>query len=338
MRANGYTADFAERVFRQIRGFGEYGFPESHAASFALLVYVSAWLKHHFPAVFTAALLNSQPMGFYAPAQLVADARQHGVPVRPVDVNASAWDCCLEAAPEAAGQYALRLGLRMIDGLPQSQAQRLVAARGATPFADFDDFARRTQLPPAVLKRLARADALASLGLSRREALWQALVDPRTPPLLQAAQPSEPAVDLPAMPLAAEVAADYRTVHLSLRGHPLQFIRPRLQQRQVVLARQLPWLPTTRRCQVAGLVLMRQRPGTARGITFVTLEDETGTVNLIIRPEVWQRYRQAALGAAVLLARGQLQRERRVIHVLVEELEDISHWLRDIASRSRDFH
>jgi error-prone DNA polymerase len=279
-------------------------------------------------------------MGFYAPAQLVADARRHGVPVRPVDINFSDWDSTLEriAPPENGHQHALRLGLRMIDGLAAAQGQAIVDARRHGPFTSFDNLTVRTGLRSSVLKRLARADALRSLGLSRRQALWSSLPDPRTPALLEQAVVAEPPVPLPEMPLYEEVVADYRTVQLSLRGHPLEFIRPQLRQRQVVLARQLPWLPADRGYSVAGLVLMRQRPSTARGITFVTLEDETGTVNLIVRQEVWQRYRQAAFRAAVMLAHGRLQRQRQVIHILVERLEDISQLLREVETRSRDFH
>jgi error-prone DNA polymerase len=343
MQANGYSTDFAQRVFQQIRGFGEYGFPESHAASFALLVYVSAWMKHYYPAVFTAALLNSQPMGFYAPAQLVADARRHGVPVLTADVNYSDWDCSLEeerdrgAERQRAPRFVLRLGLRMVDGLGEALGRRIVEVRGQHAFRSFDDFTARTGFRCSVLKRLSRADAFQSFGLSRRESLWNALAEPQTPQLLANAAPDEPPVTLPEMPLFEEVAADYRTLRLSLRGHPLQFVRDQLKQRQVVLARQLPWLPVDRRYNVAGLVLMRQRPSTAKGITFVTLEDESGTVNLIIRQDVWQRYRKAAFRAGVMLARGRLQRERQVIHILVEEMEDISHLLRDVETKSRDF-
>lgn len=351
MLANGHPADFAERLFNQIRGFGEYGFPESHAASFALLVYVSAWMKHYYPAVFTAALLNSQPMGFYAPAQLVSDARRHHVEVLPADVNFSEWDCTLErrvkaeAPSEASSEkgrldhaFALRLGLRMIRGFSQAHAQAISNARQKGLFQSVAGFAKRTRLSGAVLKRLSRADAFGSVGVSRRDALWKSLPEPSTPPLFAGIEDEEPAVDLPTMPPHDEVAADYHSTHLSLKGHPFQFVRDLLEQRGVVPARRLPWLPPDRRYQVAGLVLMRQRPSTAKGITFVTLEDETGTVNLIIRQAVWDRYRAAAFRAGVLLARGRLQREHEVIHILVDQLEDISTLLADVSVRSRDFH
>jgi error-prone DNA polymerase len=335
MIAKGYAQDFAERVYRQLQGFGEYGFPESHAASFALLVYVSAWLKCYYPAAFAAALLNSQPMGFYAPAQLVADARNHGIEVRGVDVNRSDWDCTLEPVGSA---LALRLGFCMIHGLGVAHAESIVRQRHeAGSYASFPDFLRRTRLSSVVLKRLARADAFGSLGLDRRAAMWQALPEPARG-LLEAAETPEPEVELPAMSSLEEVMADYGTAGLSLRQHPMAFLRPQLQPRGVVSAGQLADLPNGGRVQVAGVVLMRQRPGTARGITFVTLEDETGMTQLIIRPEVWQRYRRIAHQAVIMLASGPLQKAGSVIHVLVAQLEDLSPLLAELRARSRDFH
>jgi error-prone DNA polymerase len=381
MLRRGFTPQYAEAVFRQIRGFGDYGFPESHAASFALLVYVSAWLKHHYPAAFTAALLNSQPLGFYAPAQLVRDARQHGVEILPVDVNRSEWDCTLEKGQwvmglagglaghvaeshpedprgkaEANGgqarplNSALRLGFRLLHGMARADARRIVEARGGREFRSMQDFARRSGLGRAAILRLAQAGALGSLAMDRRHAVWEALDhDPRALPLLDA-QPRTPAtaVALPPMSPAEEVLADYRTAGLSLHGHPLGFLRGELDRLGVVPAAQLSRLrlrsggdavpqaatPTVR---VAGLVLVRQRPATAKGITFVTLEDETGTVNLIVRLGVWKRYRAAALGAVVLLAQGYLQRQQGSQHVVATRLEDLSSWLGGIASQSRDF-
>lgn len=330
MRAKGYKADFAERLFNQLRGFGDYGFPESHAASFAHLVYISAWLKHYYPAAFTAALLNSQPMGFYAPAQLIADARKQGVTVLPVDVNASEWDCTLSPP-------ALRLGFRMIAGLSAAQATLIVRARAAGPFVSFDDFCYRTRLSSAVLQRLSKADAFGSLNVKRRDALWRALPSQRPLPLFDQATDDEPVVGLPPMSLQQEVAADYGSVRVSLRGHPLQFLRSQLDRMRVAPASRLLNLPADRRCKVAGLVLMRQRPSTAKGITFVTLEDETGTANLIVRAGVWQRYRETALRATALIAHGRLQREREIIHLLVDRLEDLSPQLSHIATQSRDF-
>lgn len=340
MLANGYSAEFAERLYRQICGFGEYGFPESHAASFALLVYVSAWLKCHFPAAFCAALLNSQPMGFYGPPQLVLDARQHGVEVRPVDVNASSWDCTLE--PTAAdgrhdSAWGVRLGLRMVRGLSERHARLIVERRGDRPFVSFGDFLRRTRLTNAVLKTLSRADVFGSLQLNRRTALWQSLPEQRQLPLFDDLPDEELPRELPPLTLRDQVAGDYQSSGLSLRGHPLQFLRDRLIQRGIVATIDLTHLPTDRRYKVAGLVLLRQRPATAKGITFVTIEDETGPANLIIRQGVWERHRRVASRASALIAHGHLQRADGVIHLLVDRLEDLTAMLESIASQSRNF-
>ena len=340
MTRNGYSADFAERVFRQLRGFSQYGFPESHAASFALLVWVSAWLKYHHPAPFTAALLNSQPMGFYAPAQLVTDARKHGVTVLPVDVNFSEWDCTLEAATNQPTKTdpAIRLGFRMLSGFSAEHAEQIVARRGSQPFVSLDEFAERTGLTNSVLARLSRADAFASLQLGRRSALWQSLPD-HTPTPLLASEPAhaEPTVTLPKLGEFEEVVADYRTAGLSLRAHPLKFLRPQLDARRITPASRLASSRDGQFLRVAGLVLLRQRPSTAKGITFVTLEDETGIINLIVQPAVWERHHQAARTATVLMAHGVLQRHESIIHVLVGRLEDLSHDLAQIAASSRDF-
>ena len=374
MLARGLSPEWAEAVFHQIRGFGEYGFPESHAASFALLVYVSCWLKHHYPAAFTAALINSQPLGFYAPAQLVRNAREHGVQVLPVDVNHSQWDCTLEES--GAGRvdggrwtvdseqcsppstvhrppstsFALRLGFRMLMGLPRAHAEQIVACRGGRAYRSIDDFAHRTGLSRAALMRLAKAGVFGSLGSDRRQSLWDALAQDQTPlPLFDAAlndtdnrQPATdnfPAINnfLPAMTPAEEVLADYRTAGLSLLAHPLQFLRGELEKLRVIPASGLKTWPDGKWVRVAGLVLVRQRPSTAKGITFVTLEDETATANLIIRPDVWKRYRAAALGATILIAAGPLQRQGENIHVLVAKLEDFSIHLDGLQSQSRDF-
>ncbi|HYW81006.1 MAG TPA: error-prone DNA polymerase, partial [Thermoguttaceae bacterium] len=337
MQSKGFSRDYAEAVFTQIRGFGAYGFPESHATSFALLVYVSAWLKHHYPAAFTAALLNSQPMGFYAPPQLVRNAREHGVEVRPIDVNHSNWDCTLEAGPPVT----LRLGFNMLHGVSEVHGRQIEQARGGQPFRSMDDFARRTGLSQSVLSRLAAADAFGSLELDRREALWHALdQDQEELPLFaqsNKSQPGDAKVDLPRLSEAEEVLADYRTAGLSLKAHPLKFLRPELDTMGVAQADSLVDWPLDRPVRVAGIVLVRQRPGTAKGITFVTLEDETGTANLIIRPGVWRRYRRAAMGAALLLAHGRLQRQGRIIHVLVTKLENLSDRLEGMGRQSRDF-
>ncbi len=340
MTHNGYALEFAERVYKQIRGFGEYGFPESHAASFALLVYTSAWLKRYYPAAFTAALLNSQPMGFYAPAQLVADARKHGVPVRPVDVNHSEWDCTLEPADS---QPALRLGFRMVNGLPGSAAARIVEARRSGPFASLEELARRAALNAPVLSRLARADAFGSLALRRRQALWRSLPSQRSLPLFEhpfagaAGAWDEPPVELPEPSPLSEVVADYRALKLSLKDHPMRFLRPMLRRLRVATASELGARPNNRRVKVAGLVLLRQRPSTAKGITFVTLEDETGQANLIIRQEIWERYHRTARTASAMIVHGHLQRQDNIIHVLATRLEDLSLLLADMESPSRDF-
>ncbi len=339
MRGNGYDAAFAERVFKQICGFGEYGFPESHAASFALLVYVSAWLKHYYPDAFAAALLNSQPMGFYAPAQIIADARAHGVPVRPLDINASLWDCTLEphSPTRKQGTCPIRLGLRLIAGLPTRAAEALLRAREQGPFVSFDDFVKRTGLRSSPLHKLALADAFGSLGLTRRAAQWRILPDAPAMPLFDGIPADEPAVELPAMTPLREVLADYSTVGLTLREHPISFLRPAMAEAGVTPAKALGEYPHGQEITVAGLVLLRQRPSTAKGITFVTLEDETGIVNLIIRQNVWDQHRRAARSAVVMLAVGQLQRDGAVIHVLVRRLEDWSRRLADLDIRSRDF-
>ncbi|MGE3934403.1 MAG: error-prone DNA polymerase [Rhodospirillaceae bacterium] len=332
MVANGYEAEFAERCFRQIEGFGEYGFPESHAASFALLVYVSAWLKCHYPAVFACALLNSQPMGFYAPAQIVRDAAEHGVAVRPVDVNHSRWDCTLE--DDARPGPALRLGLRQVAGLGLADADALVAARDR-PFADADDLARRTGLGPGALERLAAADAFGSLALNRRQALWAVRgLGPAPLPLFAAAgeNRADPPVALPAMAPGEEVVHDYRALQLSLKAHPLALLRPRLDTEKVVRNAALARLDTGRRVDVAGLVLIRQRPGTASGVIFMTLEDETGVANIVVWPAVFERFRRTVLTARLLRVRGPMQRDGAVIHVIADRLVDLTGRLRDLGA------
>ena len=357
MLRRGLSAEYAERVFEQIRGFGEYGFPESHSASFALLVYVSAWLKHYYPDAFAAALLNSQPMGFYAPAQLVRDARAHGVEIRPADVNASEWHCTLEgfrvrgsgfrrkmgraSLRTTAHHLPLRLGLRQLRGLPEKQIQAIMAARREGPFQSVEEFARRTGLGRPLIMRLAKADAFGSLRVDRRGALWQALSQHRDHgmPLFDslAAESEVRPDELPALAPLEEVVADYRTAGLSLKGHPMSFLRPQLDDLRVTRAADLAKTPNGRFVRVAGLVLVRQRPGTASGITFVTLEDETGVSNLIVRPAIWERYRRAATTATALLVYGTLERQGQIIHVLASKLEDVALLTRKLASQSRDF-
>jgi error-prone DNA polymerase len=340
MVARNLSAEFAMRVFEQIRGFGSYGFPESHAASFALLVYVSAWLKHHHPASFCAALLNSQPMGFYAPAQLVRNAQEHGVEVRPVDVNHSDWDCTLER--NKANHLALRLGMRLINGMPVADAKRIEAARKDEPFHSLANFTRRTKLGRAAMMHLAKADAFGSLQLSRRQSLWQALSEeqrPREHPLFAGMNLDDdlpPA--LPSINLQDEVLADYQTTGLSLKSHPVAFYREQLNRLGVCTAAQLAGVEHGKTVLVAGLVLVRQRPGTAKGVTFVTLEDETGVVNLIVRLSVWNQHYQAARTSPTLLVEGKLQNQQHVIHVLASKLEPITGRLNELGSVSRDFH
>jgi error-prone DNA polymerase len=332
MIARGYDPAFCERCFRQIEGFGEYGFPESHAASFALLAYVSSWVKCYYPAAFACALLNSQPMGFYAPAQIVGDVRRHGVEVLPADVNLSDWDYTLE--PGAHGAMALRIGLRQIKGLRQDEAERLVALRG-NGYPDPAALWRRTGLMPRSLAILARADAMRSMGLDRRRALWavrglgQAQEAPL--PLFAHAETAErgpePPTPLPDMPLGEQIVEDYTALRLSLREHPLRLLRGELAARGVTPNAVLLDTPDGRPVTVAGLVLVRQRPGTASGVIFVTLEDETGWSNIVVWPDVFARHRKAMMRGRLLLIRGRLQREDRVIHVIASRIEDLSPWL-----------
>jgi error-prone DNA polymerase len=300
-----------------------------------LLVYVSAWIKCHHPAVFLAALLNSQPMGFYAPAQLVSDARAHGVEVRPVDVNRSDWDSTLERRDD--GTLAVRLGWSMIRGLSESHAETIVNERRAGPYTTYGGFVERTGFTAAILSRLAAADAFGSLGLTRRPALWQSLAVAPPKPLL-VGLPDEPLPALPPLAPAEEVLHDYCAQGLSLRGHPFAPLRESLQARRVVPTAALATLPPNRRYRVAGLVLLRQRPSTAKGITFMTLEDETGIANLIVRPQVWERFRRIAYQARALLVTGLLQRQEGVIHVIPDRLEDLTSQLPDFGRTSRDFH
>jgi error-prone DNA polymerase len=338
MTGRGYDELFAERVFRQIRGFGEYGFPESHAASFALLVYVSAWLKRYHPAAFCASLLNCQPMGFYAPSQLVTDVRKHGVEVRQVDINHSDWDCTIESDGVLGDgdSVALRLGLRMVRGLSESVARRVVCERARGEFESVWDVSGRVGLGEGEMSRLARADVFGSLEMSRRGALWDALADRSDQPLWND-EIGEAAVELPERGEAEEVVADYRSQGLSLRGHPFQSVRPRVSRLGAVTAGDLRELRHGTSLAIAGLVLLRQRPSSARGVTFVTLEDETGMANLIIKPAVWERYHRVANSARAMLAFGTLQNQQGVVHLLVSRLVDLSEALGEVKLPSRDF-
>jgi error-prone DNA polymerase len=356
MLGNGYTREFAEQCFNQIKGFGEYGFPESHAASFALLVYVSAWIKRYYPAAFAAALLNSQPMGFYAPAQIVRDAREHGVTVLPVDVNHSDWDCTLVAHdhghPEGVSMGpksewgkpgpALRLGFRLVKRLREDHAQQLVEARrrcGA--FTSVAQLHRDAALPAHGVRRLAEADAFGSLDLNRRPAVWESLeLKDEEPTLFDEVDPSALGAQpsLPEMPLGQEVMTDYATTTLSLKKHPIELVRDHLKALKITTAAQIAETPDGKWVKVAGLVLIRQRPGTASGVVFETLEDETGVVNLIIRPDVFDRYRPAARHAGLLQADGYVQRQGQVVLIMAKRLFDLSHLLAGYQFVSRDFH
>ncbi len=393
MRERGYPEDFARQIFMQIQGFGEYGFPESHAASFALLVYVSAWLKCHEPAAFACALLNSQPMGFYAPAQIVQDARRHGVEVRPVDVLASEWDCTLERQPSpdpqrsshsprrgegwgegqcpqererrsnqvrgfpsaplpqplspqagrgekslhARSAPALRLGLRMINGFSLEDAARLIAARAQKPFDSVDDIAARGGIDPRDLKYLAAAGALARLAGHRRQAYWDVAGIERATPLAMG-HVAEAQPDLFPLTEGQDLVADYASLGLSLGRHPLALLRDRLQRDRLLTAAELGRLPHGRLVRAAGLVLNRQRPGTASGVTFLTLEDETGHVNVVVWRDLAERQRRELLGARLLAVYGTLERQGEVAHLIAGHLRDLTPLLGDLVTHSRDFH
>lgn len=335
MMARGYEREFAEKIYQQILGFGDYGFPESHAASFALLVYISAWLKHHEPAAFFAALLNSQPMGFYAPAQLVREARRQGVEVRPVDVDGSDWDCSLETG--TGGEPALRLGLRMVKGLSRQGAERLVKNRGEDGWCSVDDLARRAGLDRRALRALAGADALIGLTGNRHRAAWQVAGIREPLPLL--ASPSDSGA-LPLLPSPGEgeaIAADYASLGLTLRRHPLALLRNQLERRRLLCARDVNRTPPGRLVSTAGLVVNRQRPASANSVTFVTLEDETGYVNLVVWKRVAERQRNALLSSRLLGVMGEIQRESGVTHLVARQLRDYSGLIGGLVTRTRDF-
>jgi len=346
MVGKGYEREFAERTFSQLEGFGSYGFPESHAASFALIAYASAWMKCHHPDVFCVALLNSQPMGFYAPAQVVRDAREHGVEIRPVCVNASRWDCILEPRRDRRPGYAVRLGLRMAKGLSNEHGARLVTRRGTMDYASIEELWRRADVPAAALEKLAEADAYQALGLDRRQALWQVkgLADEALP--LSAAadlgrrpQPElvEPPVALIPMKEGREVVEDYRSVGLSLRQHPVAFLRPALTAQRMVTCAELRTARDGRRVIVPGIVLVRQKPGSAKGVMFITIEDETGVANLILWPDRFEKQRRLILSAGMIACLGKVQREGEVIHVVTDRLEDLTGLLRSVGNQDAPF-
>lgn len=355
---NGYDLAFAKQSFAQIQGFAEYGFPESHAASFALLVYASCWFKCHYPDVFACALLNSQPMGFYAPSQIVRDVREHGVEMREADVNLSELECVLEASEHRAADHlwqrhadmagdilsnrAIRLGLRFVEGLAENDINRIVARRGAG-YNSVRDLWLRTGVPIASLEKLARADAFASMGLSRRDALWavKGLVGTHgaeTLPLFAAANTpaaalAEEPARLPPMQPGEEVIHDYATLSLSLKGHPVGFLRPMLMARGTTRADNLASIANDIVVEVAGLVLVRQRPGTASGVIFVTLEDETGVANIVVWPKLFQddRLRKVLLSSRMLAVRGKVQSEQGVIHIIAQDMTDLTPHLLDLS-------
>jgi error-prone DNA polymerase len=337
MIERGYEPAFAQRCFDQIKGFGEYGFPESHACSFAFLVYISAWVKCFYPDAFAACLLNSQPMGFYAPAQIVRDAREHDVEVRHPDVNASDWDASLEPG-RTVERRALRLGLRSIDGFKRAWADDIGKARKVLPFADLEDLRLRAKLPPSALDRLAEADAFGSLKLSRRQGMWAAKGAPpaSSAPLFEAMGLNEadgqPPEALPRLTAGEEVVGDYQTIRLSLKGHPVAFLRDRLVKAGAVTAQEYQSVRADRRVLVGGVVLVRQRPGSAKGVVFLTIEDETGVANLVVWPDVFERLRPVAMGARMVLVKGKVQRAEGVTHLVVEDLIDWTPMLGHIST------
>lgn len=365
MVERGYPQEFAANCFSQIQGFGEYGFPESHAASFALLVYASGWIKCHHPDVFACALLNSQPMGFYAAGQLVRDAQEHGVSVRPPDINHSHWDSTLEsAAPgtlhhrhvdmrnDLRTAHALRLGLRQIGGFSEEEAKKIMTARDR-PFGSIRDLWLRTGLTPISLRQLAMADAFGSLGLSRREALWavramRRVADKDDLPLLSRMllPPQEQAVALPVMTQGQEVVEDYTHLSLSLKTHPVTLLRPALDAMRVHTNAEFLGLPDGARACIAGLVLVRQHPGSAKSI-FMTLEDETAAANVMVWPKIFEAYRPIVMGARMVAITGRVQSESGVIHLIAEDLKDLTPLLRslkdgdtveDAMPKGRNFH
>jgi error-prone DNA polymerase len=357
MVGNGYTEEFARRCFNQIKGFGDYGFPESHAASFALLVYASSWFKAYYPDVFCAAILNSQPMGFYQPAQLVRDARDHGVEIRDVDINHSLWDCTLEEAGFDPGRIhlrhaemretiltgnAVRLGFRQVKGLSEDRMAAFVERRG-DGYSTVRDVWLRSGLDVDEIEKLAQADAFRSIGLGRREALWAVKALDRKAaaeflPLFDrpglGLRDHEPATNLPAMPPSEHVIHDYRMLGLSLKAHPVSFLRKRLDTAGITPNARLPSVPDGKRIRVAGLVLVRQRPGNGKAI-FLTLEDEGGIANIIIWERRFARYRSVVMGARFIRVRGRIQSESGVIHIVAEHIEDLTPWLSELSEGFR---
>jgi len=343
MTARGYDAEFAEKTFKQLEGFGSYGFPESHAASFAKIAYASSWMKCHHPDVFCCAILNSQPMGFYAPAQLVRDARNHGIEIRPVDINHSRWECTLEPTRQP-DRFAVRLGFCLVRGLANADGGMIPIARGDEPYTSIEDLRRRTGISVASLERLADADAFGSLKISRRDALWEIKGFSDEPlPLFAAAderdqqirpEGHEPKVDLAAMTEGREVVEDYRSKGLTLRQHPLAFLRDELTARKIRSCADLRQARDGRRVAVAGLVLVRQKPGSAKGVMFMTIEDETDVANIIVWPSLFEKHRRLILSSSMIGVRGRYQKEGGVTHLIAENLVDLSDLLRSVSDRN----
>jgi error-prone DNA polymerase len=337
MQAKGIAPEFAERVFEQIRGFGEYGFPESHAASFALIAYATAWLKCHYPAEFTCSLLNAQPMGFYSPATIVEDAKRHDVMMRSIDIQASEWDCTLERCAERAGRFAVRMGLRYVKGLGEKEGEKVTRARDFAPFLSLQDFARRTSLDEGALSALAEAGAFDSLQVTRRAALWDVRRLARTHKESLSLPARAAAPRFAALTDSEEVGWDYRRTSHSARRHPLTPLRASLARRDLPDARTVASMQNGAKVRYAGLVICRQRPGTAEGVVFMTLEDETGFVNVVVWESVFQRYAVLAKTAGFLGVSGKLQAQDGVVHLVAEEFWE-PKLEQPASTHSRDFH
>jgi error-prone DNA polymerase len=344
MIERGYDADFASRLFEQIKGFGGYGFPESHSASFALLAYISAWLKRHHPAAFFAGLLNSQPMGFYSPSQLVQDASRHGVTVLPIDINHSDWDHqLLNQRPSLSHQPALRLGLRLVRGLSREGAQRVVEARQRQPFRQISNLRLWASLDKRDMEALADADALQSLSGHRHQSQWQIMALESPKPLLreeqyQAARYFDDDVQLPAPQVAEEVLSDYRATGLTLRAHPMSLLRDRYPFNRCKRHTDLAAMGNRRFVRIAGLVTCRQRPGSASGVLFLTLEDETGSSNVVVWQRTQEHFRKALMSGKLLLVKGIVENKDNVIHIIAGALHDYSSELEQLRIQSHDFH
>jgi DNA polymerase III alpha subunit len=336
LRDNRYTEEFAERIFKQIEGFGEYGFPESHAASFALLTYQSSWLKRHRPAAFFAALINSQPMGFYQPAQLLEQVKRQRVEIRPVDVTMSDWDCTLETI--APGNHAIRLGMRLVRGLREQEANKIVTARQKRPFLSIEDLSARALIPKRSIKALANGAAFRSLANHRNVASWSALGVERLPGMLEDLPAPVESVSLPVPSEWEEIQRDYQQLGFSSGRHPLALMRSSLRRRGVSSRRELDAIASGRIVIVGGLVTHLQHPQTANGVIFGSLEDETGINNIIFWPAVFASYRHKILQTKLMIVEGELQSQEGVIHVVAQRVQDFSHWVESLPRNSRDFH